>query len=646
MKVVTIVLSVVIFAGVIVPCLSLVAQPVHSPHENPATAEYSRDPVWLLLFHSNVLNLVARGQYQNARVLLGELEYASIPDDLRYISNRYRDISAEFLTTLNTLDTLLGEVTDLLAQYRLTDARQKLELASTVLGDAQRLLKDIRMANSTMSERLGSPAASALSQLGQARDRLLEILERLEQLVNELDRAWLALSSQHELQSHKKRVPTQLTLEVTRRALFIGDVILVYGKLTVEDRPLANRELFLSLDEEALVVTTDTGGTYVTEVTIPYRYVDEMTLRAEYGPSGDDLSVYFPSESLPVVIDTGFYETSLTMSVPEAVHPGLPFIIEGQLDSTGDPFERVVTFLLDGIRLAEEKVLDQFEYRVDLPEGVLVGDRNLTATVSPERRYSGGSTGASVHVSKLPIQADIQVTPFLVLPGRVHISGRVYHDLEPVAGARVALTFGQSSTSVVSTSTDGSFTTTMAAPLDLSLAGLQKLEVDIQPSQLYYPSLDLSRWVFAVNPVSIGLLLTGLVTVGTIAYGRTARRRTRPRREVPPVEAERQERPVTPPLPGPKHGITGTGGGVVDAYMDALEALERATGVGMEPNKTLREFLRMVSARTASGIKPFTGLTAMAEAALYSARESSEEMVTEATRLATSVIKEIQIDTA
>lgn len=119
------------------------------------------------------------------------------------------------------------------------------------------------------------------------------------------------------------------------------------------------------------------------------------------------------------------------------------------------------------------------------------------------------------------------------------------------------------------------------------------------------------------------------------------------------METEGTDRPavmreaaVSPPSPRPRQGLAGARGGIMRAYLDALEAQERATGIRMEANQTVREFLRAVTARAVSGRGPFTDLTLMAEVALYSAREPDEEMAATAERLATAVAEEVQRDAA
>ena len=95
--------------AVIFPCLSVFAQPTRTPHQNPAIAEESLDMTSLLLFYGNVFNLAAIRQYEDAQGILAELEHADIPDELRYLTDRYNSLSSQLFTAMNEVEFLLDK---------------------------------------------------------------------------------------------------------------------------------------------------------------------------------------------------------------------------------------------------------------------------------------------------------------------------------------------------------------------------------------------------------------------------------------------------------------------------------------------------------------------------------------------------------
>ena len=126
MKRLAIVLSIIILLAMLSPGFSILAQPTHTPHENPITAKSSPDLTTLLLSYSNVLNLAAISKYQDAQNLLKELERTNIPDELRHIIERYNTLSHRLLTTLNNMEYLLDEASTLFLTISLVTPRKSL----------------------------------------------------------------------------------------------------------------------------------------------------------------------------------------------------------------------------------------------------------------------------------------------------------------------------------------------------------------------------------------------------------------------------------------------------------------------------------------------------------------------------------------
>jgi hypothetical protein len=642
MKRLAIALSILILLTMASPVL---AQPTHTPHQNPVTAEDSPGLVSLPLFFGNVFATAVIGHYQDAQSMLKELAYAHIPDELRYIIDRYNSLSRQLITILDNLELLLDEASTLLADYQISAAKQKLDAAEAAIPGAQLILEEIEATTTILSDRLGVLAPLAGTEIRQAYDRLVEMQHRLRQRIDELNQLRQSLAQRQEIQA-VELIPTKLSLSITPASVFVGDSITVSGRLTADRSPLANRKLTLLLDDEPLLaITTDLDGSYVTDITIPYIYVSTMTLRAIYIPAGNDIGIYQGSQSPPVIVNTSFYPTLLEASAPETAHPGLPITISGHVSSTDGPVDRIIKVLLDNTQLAEEITEGQFSLQIALPPQIPTGEHNLTVVAAPQERYSGASMSLSINISRLPIQADIKVPPLIVIPRPLQISGKVYHNLDLIQDARVNLTFRDLS-ATVRTTTDGSFTTTIDVPFDLFLAGPQELIVTIEPVEPWYTSLQVKRGSFTINPANIGLLLVAVISLGPLVFSRV---RTRPpsrgEKMVTP-EARRREPPAIAPPPRPKHQLTGIKGRILSAYLDGLEAVEKVTNIPMAPHTSLREFVNAATPQLPTAIKPFTELTTIAEIALYSAHRLDEDTATRAEQLATTITEELRSGTA
>lgn len=538
MKKFAIALSIIILLAMLSLCFSTIAQPSHTPHEDPALAKGSLDPVSLLLFYGNVFDLAVIRQYQDAQSLLSELQYAKIPDELRYATNSYNRLSSQLLTTLNNLESLLDEASSLFARDQSSIAKQKLNEAETTISNALFLLEDAETVTDTLGGELGVFAAPAGSDIKQAYERQQQNLLRLRQLIDELNqlRESLGLNPQMEIET------------------------------------------------------------------------------------------------------SFFHPTLLEVSAPETAYPGLPITISGQVSSEGGTIDRTVKVLLDNSPLAEEITRGQFDIQITPPPQVSTGEHNLTVIATPQGRYSGASKSLPINISKIPIQVEIQKPPLVLIPKSIEVSGKVHHSRGPLQGAQVRLTFKDSSTTV-KTATDGSFTTTIEAPLDLSLVGPRELAITIEPVEPWYSSLETKRRIFTINPANIGLMLVAFVSLGLLVFNRV---RTRPpgRREKMVIpEARLREPLMVAPAPRPGYEFSGTKGRILSAYLNGLGVVEKVTGIPMAPHTTLREFLNAAVLQLPTAIKPFTELTLIAENALYSAHKLDETTAAKAEQLV-AIIKE------
>jgi len=538
MKKLVITSLVIMLLAVLTPCLATLAQPAHIPHQNPATARGSPNMVSILHFYGNVYDLIATSDYQEAQSMLGELEHASIPDELRDSVNSYSSLSEQLTTTLNNLAALLNEASTLFAHHQTNDARQRLNEAEPSVRSARFLLADVEAVTSTLGDELGVLPAAAGGKVNQAYEHLQQNIDRTRQLINELDQL--------------------------RESLGLN--------------PL-------------------------------------MAVKTEF-----------------------YHPTLLEVSAPETAYPGLPITINGQVSSTDGAASRLLRVLIDNTRLAETMVPGRFSLKITPPRQIATGDHSLTVVVTPQEYYAGAATSLPITISRMPIQTKIQVPQFTVIPKIIQISGQVYHGLTPVTDARVSLAF-RDATTVVKTVTDGSFTGTIEAPLNLSLIGPQELGITIEPVEPWYASLETERGILAINPVITGLMLAALAALGLLAFTRT--RLPSPHGATITPEAEFKEPPIIAPAPGAGYPLTGTTGRILSAYGSGLRAVEKATGIPMAPHTTLREFLNTTSPKLPTAIEPFTELTALAETALYSALELDEHTATSAELLAATIRKEL-----
>jgi len=642
MKKLAIILFTIILVVILSPCLSVIAQPSHTPHEDPATAEDHHDVTSLLLFYDNMLDMVTAEQYQDARSMLNEVDYANIPEEIQDIISHYNIAPRVLFATLDNLGSLLDEASILMSNNQLSEAREKLDAAEALARHAQPLMDDIEASTSALSDILEVLDPSATSQITEAYDQLEETLHRLRESADEHDKLQESLSQKHETQAQKELIATELSLNVSPTPVFIGDSITVSGRLISDNYPLSKRRLTLLLDNKPVATTTNPDGSYTADITVPYRYATTVTLSAVYTPEGDDIGICLDSQSPPVVVTTSFYSTLLEVSAPETAHPGLPIQVSGRVNSAKRNTERIVKVFLDDTQLARKRTTGQFDIEITPPSEISTGKHSLRTVVEPQMCHAGISKSLTIDISTIPIQTDIQAPSLIVIPRPVQVSGKVYHSLGPLDNASVSLTFRESSTTV-KTSADGSFTCSIETPINLSLVGPQEVTIAIEPVEPCYDSLLVKRWVFAINPSNIGLLLAAFIPLGLVVYQRSKARPGRPQEARGEVKPE--EMPATTPPPRPNE-FTGIKGRIFSAYLDGLEAVERTTGVPMAPHTTLRESLNAATPLLPTAVEPFSELTTLTEVALYSAHKLDNNTASKAEQLAAIIKKEIGSGTA
>ncbi|MFC2033614.1 DUF4129 domain-containing protein [Chloroflexota bacterium] len=610
-------------------------------HENPGTAKDSSNAVTLLLTYSDTFDLITSRQYDTALELLDELGHADIPDDLRYVADNLNDMCNQFLRTLHNMEAPIDEASYFFAHNQLDETKQKLDEAESQIPDAQFLMQEIEVVNDALSAGLGVFAPTVSGQLKQAYERLNYSLNRLSLLIEELNQRWQGLEVQHQSR-HDELKPIKLSLSATPTSILVGDSIQVFGRLSIDDKPLAGRRLHITLNNERLVsIMTNNNGFYFTRLFIPYKYISQMTLKAVYIPEDVDLNIHQTGESLPVEIYSSFYPASLDVSIPDTAFPGLILSIDGQVSYSGRSTDCTIKIWLDNSLLHEEIVRGPFTLEPIIPQEISAGAHRLNIVVSPDKRYAGAYKSFSVNISKLPVQADVLVPQFNIFPNPLKIQGKVYSEAGPVKDAYISFKLKDSSTTA-RTAADGSFAASLST-FGASLFSSQQLSVTIKPVEAWYSPLNVQRPIFSVNAIAFSLMLAALGILGLMLWKLA--------KNGPNIEqAVSQFEPMVPSIgtlkPVPTYLLSEAGGTIFSSYKRSLKTIEKAADITMAPHTTLREFLQSAAITLPRAVvELFTALTSIAEAALYSGRKPGKSTASRAEKLAESIDKELHSET-
>jgi hypothetical protein len=632
-------------ASAFIPCMPVRAEPSLVPHEDPSAVQSVMDSYSFLAQYSEIFALMSSQQYDNASRLSEQLSHITVPEDLRYVINRYNDLTQQLIGVLNALQSTLDRASSLLDQYRLDEAGQALDQAGVLVAKAQILLGDLKDATLTLSQRLGVFAVSADDKIRQAYNQLQNMLQRLLDLINQYHTLLQRANQRVEEIKSQNLDHTELSLTLNTTKCFVGGYLSASGVLTSKGQILENRAVQLLLDgSEVTTANTDSNGSYHALIRIPYKYVDSVSVSTLYTPLGGDRGVYLASLSPAIKVQVQFYNTMLNVSVPSVAYPGLSLTIKGDVFSqAGIPLNgRQVKVLLDGAMITQVKTdhTGAFMTKPTIYSHAKLGTHSLTVTVDPEGLYAGVTVKKTFTLQKMPSFVEVNAPSFVTLPSQLQINGAVKSASGPLNGANVQVEFANMS-ATVKTLSDGSFNLTMDVPLNTVFAGYQDFRVLAQPSEPWQAVAQKNVSVFVLNSVGMGLALASSLSVGFIMYFRFAKTRSKKAEKsigTPTVfTLPEEEAPVmvVPAIPETK--FEGLKGKVLKAYVEALRAVQSATGESLMLNMTLREYLQASSSKMREALEPFSELTAVAERSLYSPHIPKEEDTEKAENLASTI---------
>ncbi|MDG7013075.1 MAG: hypothetical protein JRN46_02455 [Nitrososphaerota archaeon] len=578
-----------------------VALAIQFPRQvDPATAP--ADPVYgqgLYLFYGSVVAALSGGNFTGASHLLQLAQFIHIPADV--------------LSAVDTFDGLINSTAD---QFALIHAQ--LDNASAYLGTGRvgpardnltSAIANLRSANQTLTQ-LVAAEPSLASLTGIPPSLLLQKLHPLETQYAE----YSALASRllTVLTGLTRLAPTSVTLSVAQASIPVGSNVTVSGYLAGPSGPLAHRAVTIYFGDAAIGdANTTASGAYSAELRTPFYYDENATIFASYVPSGGDSLVYAPSTSAPAEVRVTFATPVASLSVPGSAYAGQPMVVNGTLELGGRPLGGY-TVSLSGFSpssLAPPEVATattspdgSFSLSLVPPSGLGAGSYPITFSTS-----SNGSVGPlslTHHVSLVKESPTVASSaPAFAIAGLpVTVSGSASVNGSALAGAQVLNTTPTPGVDT-STSPSGTFTFTVTPPLTTP-NGAWDYRVGVYPSQSWITSAPVSVSIFVINPLvlvfpasSLGLLLL------------VVRRRRPPPQAQAMAPLQRAETDAAPPARAPLTGLPAV-------YYSAAGLAEKATGVPLRPQMTVREYLAAVRGAF-RGFERFATISSLLETSLY-----------------------------
>ena len=579
-----------------------VALAIQFPRQvDPATAP--ADPVYgqgLYLFYGSVVAALSGGNFTGASHLLQLAQFIHIPADI-----------------LSTVDTFDGLINSTAVQFALIHVQ--LDNASAYLGTGRvgpardnltSAIANLRSANQTLTQLIAAePSLASLT--GIPSSLLLQKLHPLETQYAE----YSALASRllTVLTGLTRLAPTSVTLSVAQASIPVGSNVTVSGSLAGPSGPLAHRAVTVYFGDAAIGdANTSASGAYSAELRTPFYYDENATIFASYVPSGGDSLVYAPSTSAPAEVRVTFATPAFSpLSVPGRAYAGQPMEVNGTLELAGRPLGGY-TVSLSGFspsslappEVATATTSSDGSFSLSLVPSSGLGGGVYPLAFSTSSNGSVGPLALTVRVSLVKESPTVASSaPAFAIAGLpVTVSGSASVNGSALAGAQVLNTTPTPGVDT-STSPSGTFTFTVTPPLTTP-NGAWDYRLGVYPSQSWITSAPVSVSIFVINPLvlvfpasSLGLLL--LVV--------------RRRRPPPPAQAmaplQRAEAPAAPLARPPLAGLPAV-------YYAAAGLAEKATGVPLRPQMTVREYLAAVRGAF-RGFERFATISSLLETTLY-----------------------------
>ncbi len=430
-----------------------------------------------------------------------------------------------------------------------------------------------------------------------------------------------------------KLYPSELTLEAGQSRLWVGEQLTLSGMLTsTEEGTGVAGALIEIVSGETVLAAFDTGpdGGYSGEVTVPYIYHSSQDFEARFVPEGS-LEERYEGSSAQVQIETVFYSTGLDLTVPGTGYPGLPLPVQGEVSyAAGVPvIERTYSVYLDGELALTFAGRDGLDTELDISSFSHLGPHTVKVVVEAAGVYSDISVSREVEITRLPMEIHLKGTYVTSPPRELRVTGTLVSEL-PLHRALVEVVF-RGETMLAVSAEDGHFEAVFDLPLDAVPLGSHEIEVRARPVESWHEVTELKTTVFVVDVVNLVLVTLAFISVGIVVY--TRRRSRREMESAGYLGGWRGPDTVLPPPSESTPVPDAPGLQVLDIYGRTVRLIESRLGIRMTPETTLREFLKVAVLQRQDLAAPLTGLTSLAEQALYSEQPSVEDVSGEAGRL-------------
>jgi len=585
--------------------LALISSPIMAAniprHVNPQQVEPELPlDVGLLTVYGAVIDGAVSGDFNGSLHRLKELGRVYVPDNVKYVYDRFNELLDREIRMLNETRALLDDAENELMLGLIADAERDLEGARERLAEIELIHSDLMDSSREFSRIIRVPLSGLQDQLDKLRSLIDRYWDRLRSLLSQVKKL-----------REEMPVETRLVISVNSTRALVGSSIEVYGRLYDEYwRPLGWRRVTVRIDDlVAGEFTTDTYGYFKGLIRIPYIYRPEARVYAEYIPSGGDVGRFKASRSNIITIDLVYY-TPLIHAYANATRlmPAQSIEVVGWVVVEGHPPPSLLHVKAFG-RVATLKLPEGGFFKIELkvPGSASEGMHEIALYTEPEGVLAPSRKALSISVYRIPVYLEVE-RPLIALSGlqnmvRVILYAGEAREVLPMSGEISLTAFG----SITSYRVNGSeFLINFTIPLSTS-SGVAEVEVGFRPDSPAYRAASTRTSLLVMNPLLLLVPLPAAVYLAMLGMRRQALSGEAP--ASPAVWGGGVGRELPTPSPTPME--------ISMIYLEAARIVGEITGVERRVCDTIREYLYRVSDLLGDGVILFGELSYMAEAAIY-----------------------------
>lgn len=541
-------------------------------HLDPAVVGGS-DPLpgEIAALYGELFDAIGEENYSRALTVLAQgMEVEALPET-RLILDRYNELLLTEISSLDGSQVYLGEAAEYLRYVQIEESDDALLRSIAELGSANHTLGLLFEASIQLGNRLNIPQDDLVDDLRQAAGVLELYYDEYASLNQEKD-------TTEGLLEDRLLSKTLIMLTDVSDSVLIGDLVYLRGHFGTVEGVGLSRELGFYLDGVYIgKAVSDSDGDFYVGFPAPMVYSGEVSVWAEFWPSGADVDRYTPTRSNQYVVDVRYHEPMMEVEYSDAAYPGLPFEVLGILSYSGVPLEGFQVNLVDGVRnyTMVSGGDGGFRFNVTVPEDI--DSYSFSVSSAPKGVYGPSSADFIVPVETFPVNLSLSTSWLSFGGGYLVVKGAV----SSVGDGDYLVSF-QGEPGRVSVVSDGEFS--LRVPLGFSVGtGWNRYSVRVESSLPWVGGAVVSGRFFSVNP----LIPLFLAVAASYLYIYREQVRLLIQRE-----------PVIAPVVGVEPVLvdSSTGLGLL------LERVRGVLGVSVEPSMTLREFLGDLSGKIGDGL--------------------------------------------